>query len=66
MSKMEKAKGSVKEAAGDLVGNDDLEREGEAQQERGEHMDNAEDAREDAQDHENKARKAESEQRANQ
>lgn len=30
--KIDKAKGHAKEAAGDLTGNEDLEREGEAQQ----------------------------------
>jgi len=66
MSNSEKVKGNVKEAAGKLVGNEDLEREGEAQQERGEHLDKADDARDDAEDHDDEARKAKNEQRSHQ
>ncbi len=53
----EEVKGRVKEAAGTLLGNSDLEREGEAQQEKA-------DAQRDVAEHEAKADAARAEARA--
>lgn len=44
----EKLKGSAKEAAGDLVGNDDLQTEGEQQQKKGRKAEESEELQEQA------------------
>jgi len=60
----EEAKGKVKQAAGDLTDNDKLQREGEAQADKGEAEREATQARAEAKAHETKAAAAEAEQRA--
>lgn len=60
----EEIKGKVKEAAGSIVDNDDLRREGEAQQDKGQAEREATQARAEAKVHETKAAAKEAEQRA--
>jgi uncharacterized protein YjbJ (UPF0337 family) len=62
MGAMEELKGKVKEAAGDLTNNPDLEREGHAQKEKGQAEREADQARVEAKAHEAKAREKELEQ----
>ncbi|MCU1463342.1 MAG: CsbD-like [Acidimicrobiales bacterium] len=64
MGAFEEAKGKVKEAVGDLTNNPDLEREGEAQKDRGKAEREATEARVEAKAHETKAKAKEAEQRA--
>ncbi len=60
----EEIKGKAKAAAGSIVDNDDLRREGEAQQDKGEAEREATQARAEAKAHEAKASAKEGEQRA--
>jgi uncharacterized protein YjbJ (UPF0337 family) len=62
MGAIEEIKGKVKEAAGDLTNNPDLEREGAAQKEKGEAEVDADKARAEAKAHEAKAREKQAEQ----
>jgi len=62
MGAIEELKGKVKEAAGDLTDNPDLEREGHAQKEKGEAEREADEARAKAKAHEVKAREKQAEQ----
>ena len=62
MGAFEEAKGRLKEAAGDLTGNPDLQREGEAQNEKGRAEREAAQARAEARAHEAKAEVHETEQ----
>ncbi len=64
MGSFEEAKGRVKEAAGDLAGNQDLEREGEAQAEKGEAQREAHEAEAKVKGHEAEARENELRERA--
>jgi uncharacterized protein YjbJ (UPF0337 family) len=64
MGVFEEAKGKVKQAAGDLTDNDKLQREGEAQEDKGRAEREATEARAEAKAHETKAAAAEAEQRA--
>jgi uncharacterized protein YjbJ (UPF0337 family) len=63
MGTFEEAKGRIKEAAGDVTGNPDLRREGEAQADRGKAEREATEARAEARAHEAKAEMDEREQR---
>ena len=60
----EEIKGKAKEAAGSIVDNDDLRREGQAQQDKGEAEREATQARAEAKAHDAKANVKETEQRA--
>lgn len=60
----EELKGKAKEAIGDLTNNPDLQREGKAQEERGEAEREATQARAEAKAHEAKAKEKELEQQA--
>jgi uncharacterized protein YjbJ (UPF0337 family) len=60
----EEVKGKVKEAAGSIADNDDLRREGQAQQDKGEAEREATQARAEAKAHDAKADLKETEQRA--
>ena len=60
----EELKGKVKEAAGAIADNDDLRREGQAQQDKGEAQRDAAEARAEAKAHDAKADVKETEQRA--
>ena len=62
----EDVKGRIKEAAGALTGNDNLEREGEAQRAKADAVDDAAKLQAEADAARADARAAESEQRANQ
>jgi uncharacterized protein YjbJ (UPF0337 family) len=62
MGVMEEAKGKVKQAAGDLTGNDTLKVEGEAQADKGAEERKATEAQAKAQMHEKKAEMHETEQ----
>ncbi len=62
MGAIEELKGKVKEAAGDLTDNPELEREGHAQKEKGEAEREADQARVEAKAHEAKAREKQAEQ----
>ena len=64
MGVFEEAKGKAKEAVGDLTNNPDLQREGEAQAEKGEAEREATEARAEAKAHEAKAKEKELEQKA--
>ena len=64
MGTFEELKGKVKEVAGDLTDNPDLQREGHAQKQRGEHEREATEARTEAKAHEAKAKEKELEQEA--
>jgi len=64
MGAIEEAKGRVKEAIGDLTGNRDLRREGEAQEDKGKAEREATEARVEAKAHEAKAKAKEAEQKA--
>ena len=55
MGVFEEAKGAAKDKIGEVTDDRQLEAEGEAQQERGEHERKAETARAEAQEHEKKA-----------
>jgi uncharacterized protein YjbJ (UPF0337 family) len=59
MGAFDEAKGKVKEAAGSLSGSDDLRNEGQAQQQKGEHEDEAARLRAEANAAEGKADAAE-------
>jgi uncharacterized protein YjbJ (UPF0337 family) len=63
MGVFEEAKGKVKEMAGDVTNNPDLEREGAAQKKKGEAEREATEARAEARAHEAKAESHEVEQR---
>lgn len=63
MGSAEEAKGKLKEAAGSITGSDDLRKEGQAQQHKGQQEEKAAQARATAEEHE---RKAESFERAEQ
>lgn len=63
MGVFEEAKGKVKEMAGDVLNDPDLEREGAAQKEKGEAEREATQARAEARAHEVKAEAHETEQR---
>ncbi len=52
---MEKLKGSAKEIAGDLTGNEDLEKEGQAQQEKARKAEEADELRDKAEHKEQQA-----------
>ena len=56
MGVFEEAKGKAKEAAGEVVGNPDLQREGQAQQDKGKAEREATQARAEAKGHEAKAK----------
>jgi uncharacterized protein YjbJ (UPF0337 family) len=62
MGVFETAKGKVKEAVGDVTDNEDLQREGHAQKEKGKAETEATEARAEAKGHEAKAREKELEQ----
>lgn len=62
----EELKGSAKKAAGQVTGNEDLEREGEAQREKSDKEREAEQAEAKAQEARDDALRKEGEQRANQ
>ena len=64
MGVFEQAKGKVKEAAGEAVGNPDLKREGEAQAAKGAEQRKETQAQAEAQLHEKKAELYEKEQKA--
>ena len=64
MGVFEEAKGKAKEAVGDVTNNPDLQREGEAQAEKGEAEREATEARTEAKAHEAKAKEKELEQKA--
>jgi uncharacterized protein YjbJ (UPF0337 family) len=64
MGVFEEAKGKIKEAAGDLTDNPDLQREGEAQATKGANEREATESRAEAKGHEAKAKAAEVEQKA--
>jgi uncharacterized protein YjbJ (UPF0337 family) len=64
MGLFEKAKGKVKEAAGDVTDNADLKAEGRAQQDKGDAEHEANKARAEAKAHEAKAKEKELEQEA--
>lgn len=64
MGVFEEAKGKVKEAAGDLTNNPDLQREGQAQADKGAAEREATEARAEAKAHEAKAKAKEVEQEA--
>ena len=64
MGLFEKAKGKVKEVAGDVTDNTDLKAEGRAQQAKGEAEHEADKARAEAKVHEAKAKEKELEQAA--
>lgn len=64
MGAFEELKGKVKEAAGDLTDDPDLQHEGHAQAAKGEHEREATEARAEAKAHEAKAEAREAEQRA--
>ena len=64
MGLFEKAKGKVKEVAGDVTDNTDLKAEGRAQQDKGEAEHEANKARAEAKAHEAKAKEKELEQEA--
>lgn len=55
MSTADKAKGKIKETLGDLTGSDDIRKEGQAQQHKGHHLAQAEEARAVAEKHESEA-----------
>ena len=63
MGVFEEAKGKVKEAAGEVTNNPDLQREGQAQASRGAEERKATEARAEAKAHEAKAKEKEVEQR---
>lgn len=63
MGAFEEAKGKVKEAIGDLTDNEDLQREGNAQKEKGQDEREATKARGEAKLHEAKAEAHEAEQK---
>lgn len=62
----EELKGSAKKAAGQLTGNEDLEREGETQREKSDKEREAEQAKLEAQEKAEEAQRKEAEQRAQQ
>lgn len=62
MGVFEEAKGKAKEAVGDLTNNPDLQREGQAQEAKGEAEREATEARAEAKAHEAKAKEKELEQ----
>ena len=64
MSRSEEAKGRIKEAAGDLLGNEHLEREGEAQSEKEQAQQEAHEAQSEARRHDVAAREEEARERA--
>ena len=64
MGVFEEAKGKIKEVAGSVTGNEDLEREGSAQKEKGAAERDATQARAEAKAHEMKAKEKEMEQGA--
>jgi uncharacterized protein YjbJ (UPF0337 family) len=64
MGVFEEAKGKVKEVAGDVTDNPDLQREGRAQREKGESEREATQARAEAKAHDVKAKEKEFEQEA--
>ncbi len=64
MGTSEEAKGKLKEAAGGLAGNENLEREGQAQAEKGEAQREAHEAEAQAKGHEAEAREKELRERA--
>jgi uncharacterized protein YjbJ (UPF0337 family) len=64
MGVFEEAKGKAKEAIGDLTNNTDLQREGQAQEKKGEAEREATEARAEAKAHEAKAEEKELEQEA--
>jgi len=64
MGVFEKAKGKVKEVAGDVTDNPDLEAEGKAQQDKGQAEHEANKAKAEAKAHEAKAKEKELEQEA--
>lgn len=61
----EELKGSAKKAAGQLTGDDDMEREGEAQREKSDKVREAEEAEATAQEKRDEALRKEGQQRAN-
>jgi uncharacterized protein YjbJ (UPF0337 family) len=63
MSTADKAKGKVKEAIGSLTGDDDLRKEGQAQQHKGHHKQQAAEAHALAEKHEREAELFEHEER---
>lgn len=63
MSTADKAKGKIKETWGGLTGSDDLRKEGQAQQHKGHHLAQAEEARAVAEKHEGEAELFEREER---
>ncbi|MFZ6005621.1 MAG: CsbD family protein [Actinomycetota bacterium] len=62
MGTFEELKGKVKEKVGDLMGNDELEKEGEAQKEKGRAEHEADKARIEARAHDAKAKVKEAQQ----
>jgi len=62
MGTFEELKGKVKEKVGDLIGNDELEKEGEAQKEKGQAQHEADKSRIEAKAHEAKAKVKEAQQ----
>ena len=64
MGVFEEAKGKVKEAVGDVTNNPDLQREGQAQEDKGRNEREATQARAEAKAHEGKAKAHEVEQQA--
>lgn len=55
MGTADETKGKLKEAAGSVTGSDDLRKEGQAQQHKGQQEDKAAEARAAAEEHERKA-----------
>ena len=66
MATGDKAKGKMKEAVGNLTGSDDLRREGQAQQHKGHHEQQAAEAQAVAEKHQLEAEGFENEERARQ